>query len=166
MNASSEKSPARPGKRHKARQRAMTLLFEAESRDTDPIALAETRRDHALKLAHSGEGGMPLVSDYALTLVKGVAVELDQIDDVITQHLTDWTIDRLAAVDRTVLRIAVWELLYGPSDVPPVTAVDEAVSIVREYSDDDAPGFVNSVLDKILKSLPELKLRIGNGTEN
>lgn len=166
MNASSEKTPARPGKRHKARQRAMTLLFEAESRDTDPIALAEDRRDHALKLAQSGEGGMSLVGDYALTLVKGVAVELDQIDDVISQHLTDWTIDRLAAVDRTVLRIAVWELLYGPADVPPVTAVDEAVSIVKEYSDDDAPGFVNSVLDKILKNLPELKMNRDDDTDS
>ncbi|MFY9190713.1 MAG: transcription antitermination factor NusB [Lawsonella sp.] len=157
MTASSYKKPARPGKRHKARLRAMTLLFEAESRDSDPIALAEERRDRALELAESGEGGMSLVGDYAMTLVRGVAVEIDRIDEVIADHLTDWTVDRLAAVDRSVLRVAVWELLFGPADVPPVTAVDEAVSIVREYSDDDAPGFVNSVLDKILKNLPELK---------
>lgn len=157
MNASPNKDAARFGKRHKARLRAMTLLYEAESRDTDPIQLAENRRDLALQLAQAGEGGMQLVSDYAFTLVEGVAVELDRIDNVISAHLTDWALDRLSAVDRAVLRVAVWEMLFGSDDVPPITAIDEAVTIVKKYSDDDAPGFVNSVLDKILKSLPELK---------
>ena len=150
--------PRYGGSRHKSRQRALTLLFEAESRDVDPVELAEQRRAYALELAQRGEGGMPLVSDYALTIVTGVAEEIDRIDDILSSYLTGWSLDRLAAVDRTALRIGVWELLFA-ADVPELTAVDEAVSLAREYSDDDAPRFVNGVLDRLRRDRAVLVAR-------
>lgn len=153
--------PRHSGSRHKARQRALTLLFEAESRDVDPVKLAENRRDYALELARRGEGGMPLVSDYALRIITGVAEEIDRIDEILSSYLTGWSLDRLAAVDRTALRIGVWELLLS-DDVPPLTAVDEAVSLAREYSDDDAPRFVNGVLDKVLRDRDIVKEQLSH----
>ena len=69
--------------------------------------------------------------------------------------------DRLAAVDRTALRIGVWELLFT-DDVPALTAVDEAVSLAREYSDDDAPRFVNGVLDKVLRDRDVVKEQLSH----
>lgn len=153
--------PRHSGSRHKARQRALTLLFEAESRDVDPVKLAENRRDYALELARRGEGGMPLVSDYALRIITGVAEEIDRIDEILSSYLTEWSLDRLAAVDRTALRIGVWELLLS-DDVPPLTAVDEAVSLAREYSDDDAPRFVNGVLDKVLRDRDIVKEQLSH----
>ena len=99
MSGDGKSRPSHAGSRHKARQRALTLLFEAESRDVDPVELAENRRDYALELARSGEGGMPLVSDYALAIITGVAEEIDRIDEILASYLTDWSLDRLAAVD-------------------------------------------------------------------
>ena len=153
--------PRHSGSRHKARQRALTLLFEAESRDVDPVELAENRRDYALELARLGEGGMPLVSDYAIAIITGVAEDIDRIDEILSSSLTDWSLDRLAAVDRTALRIGVWELLFT-DDVPALTAVDEAVSLAREYSDDDAPRFVNGVLDKVLRDRDVVKEQLSH----
>ena len=72
-----------------------------------------------------------------------------------------WSLDRLAAVDRTALRIGLWELLFT-DDVPALTAVDEAVSLAREYSDDDAPRFVNGVLDKVLRDRDVLKEQLSH----
>lgn len=139
-----------PGSRYRSRVSALCLLFEAESRDVDPVALAEERRDYARKLNESGEEGVSQISDYAITIVTGVAVELDRIDETVEVSLTNWTLDRLSAVDRAILRIGSWELLFASDDVPPVTAVDEAVALAREYSSDDAPSFVNAVLDRVL----------------
>lgn len=161
MSGDGKSRPRHAGSRHKARQRALTLLFEAESRDVDPVELAENRRDYALELARSGEGGMPLVSDYALAIITGVAEEIDRIDEILASYLTDWSLDRLAAVDRTALRIGLWELLFT-DDVSALTAVDEAVSLAREYSDDDAPRFVNGVLDKVLRDRDVLKEQLSH----
>ena len=161
MSGDGKSRPSHAGSRHKDRQRALTLLFEAESRDVDPVELAENRRDYALELARSGEGGMPLVSDYALAIITGVAEEIDRIDEILASYLTDWSLDRLAAVDRTALRIGLWELLFT-DDVPALTAVDEAVSLAREYSDDDAPRFVNGVLDKVLRDRDVLKEQLSH----
>lgn len=139
-----------PGSRYRSRVTALCLLFEAECRDVDPVVLAEERREYARALNESGEEGVSQVSEYAIKLVNGVAVELDHIDETIDASLTNWTLDRLSAIDRAILRIGSWELLYAVDDVPPVTAVDESVALAREYSSDDAPSFVNAVLDRVL----------------
>ncbi|RVW04053.1 transcription antitermination factor NusB [Rhodococcus xishaensis] len=139
------------GARHKARKRAVDFLFEAEARDVDPVELAEERAE----LAGRDETVAP-VAHYTMTIVGGVAENLDRLDEVIASHLEDWTLERLPAVDRAILRIAVWELFHA-TDVPPVVAVDEAVELAKELSTDDSPGFVNGVLGQVVLVAPQVR---------
>ncbi|AQA26084.1 transcription antitermination factor NusB [Rhodococcus sp. MTM3W5.2] len=139
------------GARHKARKRAVDFLFEAEARDLDPVDLATERAE----LAGTDDAVAP-VSPYTVTLVTGVAENLDRLDRVITDHLQDWTLERLPAVDRAILRIAVWELFHA-TDVPPVVAVDEAVELAKELSTDDSPGFINGVLGQVVLVAPQVR---------
>ncbi|MDQ1180309.1 transcription antitermination factor NusB [Rhodococcus sp. SORGH_AS_0301] len=153
------KNPAAPGKpaakklgaRHKARKRAVDFLFEAEARDLDPVVLATERGELS---AH--EETVAPVNAYTTTLVTGVAENLDRVDSVIGDHLHQWTLDRLPAVDRAILRVAVWELLNAV-DVPPVVAVDEAVELAKQLSTDDSPSFVNGVLGQIVLVAPQVR---------
>lgn len=139
------------GARHKARKRAVDFLFEAEARDVDPVDLADERA----QLAGRDDSVAP-VAPYTATVVQGVAENLDRLDQVIESHLQDWTLDRLPAVDRAILRIAVWELFHA-TDVPPVVAVDEAVELAKELSTDDSPGFVNGVLGQVVLVAPQVR---------
>ena len=88
--------------------------------------------------------------------MSGVAENLDRIDQVISSHLQDWTLERLPAVDRAILRIAVWELFHA-TDVPPVVAVDEAVELAKQLSTDDSPGFVNGILGQVVLVAPQVR---------
>ncbi|HEY2312574.1 MAG TPA: transcription antitermination factor NusB [Streptosporangiaceae bacterium] len=147
-----EGKPARASKgRHQARKRAVDLLFEAEARGLSPaevvdvrIALAETKPDVA-----------PLQA-YTQTAARGVAEHSAHIDDLISSHLQGWTLDRLPAVDRAILRVSVWELLYA-DDVPEPVAVDEAVQLAKELSTDDSPGFINGVLGQVMLVTPQIR---------
>jgi transcription antitermination protein NusB len=139
------------GARHKARRRAVDLLFEAEARDVDPVDMADER----VQLAISDDAVAP-VNPYAVTVVRGVAENLDRIDGTIASYLQDWTLDRLPAVDRAILRIAVWELFHA-DDVPPVVAVDEAVELAKELSTDDSPSFINGVLGQVVLVAPQVR---------
>ncbi|KSU67965.1 MULTISPECIES: transcription antitermination factor NusB [Micrococcaceae] len=124
--------------RAKARRRALEFLFEAEARDVDPMKVAISRR----------ENSDIVLNEYSLTIIEGVMAHLDRIDEVLESYVKDWTIERMPAVDRAVLRIGVWELLYN-DDVPDAVAVAEAVVNVRELSTDESPEFVNGVLGRI-----------------
>ncbi|MFI1459866.1 transcription antitermination factor NusB [Nocardia carnea] len=139
------------GARHKARRRAVDLLFEAEARDIDPSDLADER----IELAARDQAVAP-VHAYTRTLVDGIAEDLDRVDGTIKSYLHDWTLSRLPAVDRAILRVAVWELLYA-TDVPPIVAVDEAVELAKELSTDDSPGFVNGVLGQVVLVAPQIR---------
>ncbi|MBF6332123.1 transcription antitermination factor NusB [Nocardia transvalensis] len=139
------------GARHKARRRAVDLLFEAEARDVDPAELLAERA----QLAVRDESVAP-VNPYTQTLVEGVADDLDRVDGTIESYLQDWTLSRLPAVDRAILRVAVWELFHA-NDVPPVVAVDEAVELAKELSTDDSPGFVNGVLGQVVLVAPQVR---------
>ena len=131
--------------RHKARKRALDVLFEAEQRTRDPLTtLAE----------HAGRGEPP-VSEYAAELVRGVAAHRAAIDAVLAEHAQGWELDRMPAVDRNVLRVGAYELLYR-DDVPGPVAVAEAVTLVGELSTDESPGFVNGMLGKLLQLRPQL----------
>ncbi|RJO68353.1 transcription antitermination factor NusB [Nocardia panacis] len=132
------------GARHKARRRAVDLLFEAEARDVDAADLVQERVELSV-----GDQQIAPVHAYTRTLVEGVADDLDRVDGTIESYLKDWELSRLPAVDRAILRVAVWELLYA-NDVPPVVAVDEAVELAKELSTDDSPSFVNGVLGQVV----------------
>ena len=91
------------------------------------------------------------VAPYTMEIVTGVAERLDRLDSTITEHLREWTLERLPAVDRAVLRIAVWEILYN-DEVPAAVAIDEAVDLAKEYSADESGPFVHGVLGRIARA--------------
>jgi N utilization substance protein B len=137
--------------RHQARKRAVDLLFEAEARGLTAAAVAEGRGS----LAESESDVAPLNS-YTVTVANGVTENSAHIDDLISAHLQGWTLERLPAVDRAVLRVAVWELLHA-DDVPEPVAVDEAVELAKQLSTDESPGFVNGVLGQIMLVTPQIR---------
>jgi N utilization substance protein B len=125
--------------RTKARKRAVDVLFEADVRATDPAATLEewVRRAD------------PPVPDYARELVGGVATHRTRIDEVISSYSRDWSLERMPPVDRTVLRIATYELLWC-DDVPDAVVIDEAVELAKSLSTEDSPAFVNGILARVL----------------
>ena len=127
--------------RSKARKRALDILFEAELRDTDPVATLEERAADA----------NPPVREYTAELVRGVAAHAAEIDARISACLASgWTLPRMPRVDRNALRIAVYEIDYG--QVPDAVAVAEAGQMVSELSTDESPSFVNGVLRTVATS--------------
>ncbi|MEJ2870189.1 transcription antitermination factor NusB [Actinomycetospora sp. OC33-EN08] len=127
---------ARRGSRSKARKRALDILFESEARAEDPIDVLRRR------VAGSDA---PPVSDFAATLVEGVVSHRDHIDAALGELARGWSVERMAAVDRAVLRIGAFEILFT-DDVDDAVAIDEAIQLARELSTDDSPRFVNGVL--------------------
>ncbi|MDO8107782.1 transcription antitermination factor NusB [Isoptericola sp. b441] len=133
--------------RSKARKRALDVLFEADQRGQDPLAVLTAR------LAEPGtEAALP---QYAVELVEGVVARRAEIDELLTTYSRGWVLERMPAVDRAALRLGAWELLFN-DDVPDAVAVDEAVELVRALSTDDSPAFVNGVLGRLLELKPTL----------
>lgn len=144
-----EKNHHRHGARFRARRRAVDMLFEAEFRDIDPVDIVEDRRE----LSKDEANQVAPVNPYTAQIVAGVAEHLDGIDDAVATHLSsEWTLERLPAVDRAVLRVGAWELLHNHDDVPDKVAVDEGIGLAKEYGHDKAPGYVHAVLDGISRS--------------
>lgn len=137
--------------RHQARKRAVDLLFEAEARGLTPAEVAEGRSALA-----EVNADVSALNPYTVTVAQGVTANTAHIDELITSHLQGWTLERLPAVDRAILRVAVWELLHA-EDVPEPVAVDEAVELAKELSTDDSPGFVNGVLGQVMLVTPQIR---------
>jgi len=133
------------GARSKARKRALDLLFEADQRGLDPVALIAER----LPTAH------PPISEYAIAVVEGVQTHRERIDELLATYAQGWTLDRMPGVDRIVLRIGAWELLFN-HDVPDAVAIDEAVELARLLSTDDSPAFVNGLLARLMEVKPSV----------
>lgn len=133
------------GARSKARKRALDVLFAADLRSES----AAEALDRAIA------EGMAPTNPYTETLVRGVVEHLARIDEILTTYAQGWTLARMPAVDRNVLRLGAFELLYV-DDVPDAVAVTEAMALVRELSTDESPSFVNGVLGAIQKSKPTL----------
>ncbi len=133
------------GARSKARKRALDVLYAAEMRRES----ASEALDRAIA---DGEGP---TNDYTATLVRGVVEHQPRIDELLSSYSEGWTLDRMPAVDRNVLRLGVYELLYA-DDVPDTVAVTEAMALVRELSTDESPPFVNGILGTIQRAKPTL----------
>jgi N utilization substance protein B len=125
--------------RSKARKRAVDVLYEADLRRSDPLAVLRDRI----------ADGNPPVPDHTVRLVEGVVAHATRIDALIEAHASGWTLDRLPDVDRAVLRMAVYELLWV-DDVPDAVVIDEAVELAKSLSTDDSPAYVNGVLGGIV----------------
>ena len=124
--------------RGKARKRALDVLYASEmrSRSTDEA------------LVQQAEAGP--VNDYTVTLVRGVTEHKARLDEVLTTYAEGWSLQRMPAIDRNVLRLAIFEVLYV-EDVPSAVAVSEALNLVRDLSTDESPSFVNGVLGNIVR---------------
>ncbi len=127
--------------RTKARKRAVDVLYEADLRGADAVELLRER------IADPS----PPVPDHAVRLVEGVAAHAERIDELIGRHARGWSLERLPDVDRAILRMAVFELLWV-DDVPDAVVIDEAVELAKALSTDDSPSFVNGVLGAILSA--------------
>ena len=125
--------------RSKARKRAVDVLYEADVRGSDPLELLRER----VALAS------PPIPEHAVRLVEGVAEHAARTDELIARHAQGGSIDRLPDVDRAILRMAVFELLWV-DDVPDPVVIDEAVELARSLSNDDSPPYVKVVLGAIL----------------
>lgn len=133
--------------RSKARKRALDLLFEADQRGTNASTLLAER------LARPGDG--PPVSEYAVELVEGVVAHWGEITDLLTTYSHGWTVDRMPGVDRAILRLGVWEIVWNDG-VPDNVAISEAVELATSLSTDDSPSFVNGLLARVAEVKPTL----------
>jgi transcription antitermination protein NusB len=133
--------------RSKARKRALDILFEAEIRSQPPLSVLDERT----------EAAAPPVSPYAADLVRGVQAHREQIDELLAANAEGWTLDRMPAVDRNILRIGAFELLWQ-EDVPDAVAISESVMLARELSTDQSPAFINGLLARLLELKPSLAL--------
>lgn len=129
--------------RSKARKRALDVLFASEMRGEAPVEALD---------AAIAEGEGP-TNEYTAVLVRGVVEHQARIDELLSEYSESWTLDRMPAVDRNVLRLGVYEMLYA-DDVPDAVAVSEAMALVRDLSTDDSPAFVNGILGNIQRHKP------------
>ena len=125
--------------RSKARKRALDILFEADQRGLDAVGV----------LAERVRRADPPVPEYAVEIVEGVSAHLERIDELLATYAQGWTVDRMPGVDRALLRLSTWELLWN-DEVPDAVAIDEAVELARSLSTDDSPAFVNGLLARLL----------------
>jgi N utilization substance protein B len=134
------------GPRHEAREAALQVLYFCEVGQSAPDDALE-----AYFAVHAPEAD-PMLRDFAGTLVRGTLGETAQLDALIGRHSEHWRVDRMAVIDRLVLRMAAWELVHEP-ETPPVAVINEALELTRTFSGDEAVGFVNGVLDGIRKGM-------------
>ncbi|GAA2444657.1 MULTISPECIES: transcription antitermination factor NusB [Streptomyces] len=137
--------------RNKARKRAFQILFEADQRgESVQTVLADWVR-------HSrSDDRQPPVAEYTMQLVEGYAGHVDRIDDLISTYAVGWTLDRMPVVDRNILRLGAYELVWE-DETPDAVVIDEAVQLAKEFSTDDSPAFVNGLLARFKDLKPSLR---------
>jgi N utilization substance protein B len=131
--------------RGKARNRALDVLFEAEQRSVSAFDVLKARREKTDQI----------VNPYTLEIVEGVISQQTAIDEFLETYSQGWTLERMPSVDRIILRIGTWELLYN-DDVPDGVAVSEAVALAKTLSTDESPSFINGLLGRLQQLKPSL----------
>jgi transcription antitermination protein NusB len=131
------------GARSTGREAALQMLFSLES-----VGSIERVVSHFWRLTP----GDPEGRDYADGLARGVANEIDRVDGVIRKASVNWRIERMARVDRNILRMGAWELLHSP-DIPRAVIIDEGVELAKKFGTEESSSFVNGVLDRIAEDL-------------
>ncbi|SDJ25803.1 NusB antitermination factor [Frankineae bacterium MT45] len=133
--------------RGKARKRALDVLYEADMRDADAVTTLADR----VQLSE-----IP-INEYTTELVEGVTANVTRIDQILAEFSDGWTIDRMPGVDRALLRIALYELLWR-DDVPDAVVIDEAVELAKTLSTDESPRFVNGLLARVMREAPSVDI--------
>jgi transcription antitermination protein NusB len=137
--------------RTKARKRALDVLYEADIRGLAPSdVLAATERRRV-------DEGQAAMNAYVNEVVDGVTAHREYIDELLGSYSMGWTLDRMPAVDRAVLRIGAYELLWR-DDIPDAVAISEAVALAQELSTDESSSFVNGLLGRLLELKPRLAI--------
>jgi len=136
------------GQRRKAREEALRILFRLE--------FENSQAEKTLNQYWENKKASEEIKEYSNWLVNGIISNQSKIDNIIQQVSEHWRISRMALVDRNILRMAVFELLYE-ENVAPAIVINEAIEIAKKYSGDEAATFVNGVLDAIRKSLKDIK---------
>lgn len=131
-------------KRTKAREAALKVLYQIDITKGNP---QEALSDFFRNSPHDEE-----VLEYASKLVEGTASKSKEIDGLIASAADNWQVSRMAVVDRNIMRLASYEMLYLAEDIPAKVAINEAVELAKRYGDTDSSKFVNGVLDKIKKT--------------
>lgn len=131
--------------RSKARRRALDVLFEAEQRGTSVAEGLQHRRDNTEMI----------INEYTVNIIEGVLAMQDTIDEFLRTYSQGWTLERMPAVDRVLLRIGAWELLYN-DEIPDGVAVSEAVQLAKMLSTDESPSFIHGLLGRLQQLKPTL----------
>ncbi|CAB4780124.1 unannotated protein [freshwater metagenome] len=137
--------------RTKARKAALDILFEADIRGTSTLDLLNQRL-----VQDEGQDARP-VREFTQELIIGIEAHRRKIDELITTYAQGWDMDRLPNVDRNVLRLAIFEILWSP-EVPDAVVIDEALTLVKELSTDDSGGYVHGVLGRVSAIKDDLSL--------
>ncbi|MFQ6109061.1 MAG: transcription antitermination factor NusB [Candidatus Aminicenantales bacterium] len=136
------------GKRRKARESTLQILFQLEFDNSEP--------EKAIKQYWKHRVASEQIREYSSWLVKGIISHLEDIDRIIQSVSEHWRLSRMALVDRNILRMAVFELLFEES-IAPAIIINEAIEIAKKYSNEEAAVFVNGVLDAVRKKLESEK---------
>ena len=126
--------------RSTARKRALNTLYEADVKGQAVLSLLDERI--------AEPGAQTPLPQYAIDIVRGVAEHLDEIDAQLNAHSTGWKVARMAVIDRNILRIVTWEILYNP-EIPDGVAINEALALAKSLSDDESPAFIHGLLSAI-----------------
>ena len=140
------------GMRRSARELALQILYQQEI--THESLEANIR---AMQASTTGQYSTA-IWDYSLKLVKGTYAHQHEIDSIISQYSDNWELERICLIDRSILRLAIYEMLYSTELIPPKVCINEAVEVAKKYSSNLSPSFINGILDKV----KENKQRIGS----
>lgn len=139
--------------RSKDRRRAVDILFEADQRR---LAGDEVLLGDLLVRRLAGTDGLKPMRSYATTIVEGVAEHHERIDELLSSYSHGWTLERMPAVDRAILRVGLWELLWS-REVPAAVAVEQATNLAADLSTPESPSFVNGLLGQLQRLTPALR---------
>ena len=135
-------------KRTRARELALQFLYQADMRKEDNASLEEefwqAQENSKEQLSNS-------IKEFATTLIDGTLKNISKIDSIISSYAQNWQLERMAVIDRNIMRMSTFELLYL-DDVPPKVSINEAVDLAKKYGDTESGKFVNGILDKISKT--------------
>ena len=126
--------------RSTARKRALNTLYEADEKGQDILSLLAERIEQP--------GAQTPLPEYAIEIVRGVAEHIAAIDSTLDEHSTGWKVKRMGVVDRNILRIAAWEIMFN-DDVPNMVAIDEALGLAKTLCEDESPAFIHGLLSAV-----------------
>jgi N utilization substance protein B len=134
--------------RTKAREAALQILYQIDVADGDV-------EENLISFTNAHRLG-PEAKKYSEALVRGVILREEEIDTLVERYSENWTLKRMVVVDRNILRIATYELVYCP-DVPYKVVIDEAVELAKKYGSEDSGAFINGILDRVAKAARQAK---------